>query len=97
MHDTSSPLTATKGTHISLLAGPHSQGGNTGAVTINENHTITYPLAFQTVGIPVATAMSGTTDTSVRIQANDLTSVTVHPFRSSGSGTPAVRYIAVGN
>lgn len=81
----------------SLFGGLIIQGGNTGAVTINENHTITYPLAFQTVGIPVATAMSGTTDTSVRIQANDLTSVTVHPFRSSGSGTPAVRYIAVGN
>ena len=74
-----------------------SQGGNASTITINENYTVTYPLAFQTFGIPVATAMSTTTDTSVRIQANNLTSVTVHPFRSSGSGAPSVRWIAVGN
>ena len=80
----------------SLFGGLIIQGGSTGAITVNENYTVTYPLAFQTVGIPVATAMSGTTDTSVRIQANNLTSVTVHPFRSSGSGTPSVRYIAIG-
>lgn len=74
----------------------YSQGGNASTIPVNENYTVTYPITFHNVGIPVATAMSTSIDVSVRIQANNLTSVTVHPFRDSGSGTPSVRWIAIG-
>ena len=46
MQDMSNPLTATKGTPISLLAGTHSQGGTASNVRANEWEEFQLPISF---------------------------------------------------
>ena len=61
MQDMSNPLTATKGTPISLLAGPHSQGGTKSNVTANTEVQITLPITFSDYGYTALAIPSGST------------------------------------
>ena len=60
MQDMSSPLPATRGTHISLLAGPHSQGGTKSNVYAQTEVEVTFPVSFITAYTALGIASSST-------------------------------------
>lgn len=93
MHDTSSPLTATKGTHISLLAGPHSQGGSVsvsgGSSSGTRTLCITFTERFRIVATHNGVAnVVGVTGTNAAITVN---------YSGSSSNDRVANFVAIGN
>lgn len=82
MQDMSKPLTATKGTLISLLAGPHSQGGSFKPQVSDSWESISLPISFTSV------ALSGVNSPNARnlscgIALNNTTQVTMYVTRNT--------------
>ena len=73
MRDMNNPLPATKGTHISLLAGPHSQGGSVYNLVSETHFFVTFPIAFRDAYYTCFGTPSGKTTISInRISASQM-------------------------
>ena len=98
MQDMNNPLPATKDTHISLLAGPHSQGGSFRVKpNVNGWRDINLSISFTWSYVPVMSF--GQRYSTKGCYSQDLSLIKYHFYDSdtaaSGTNEP-IAYIAVG-